>query len=250
MNFSEISISTKKDSHDSNSDDTKKFETKNSFKKEFILYISSHKRSNSLFSLNFRNKEGYFLLFRKSKGTIEKILHDKKIKKKFLNFDVDMKKKDNKLYCEKSNIIDKYDKIVNNKININCHINNKEQIFNIYTKNDLNLSISNGQIDFKYSKKNFCNYIPKQKEMNYKPSKKPNFFPIEVFFGINKFINEIGNKDYLCLKESIFSKENDSYKTINKKEHYLLNHFLQKNTKTNSITFRYRHKNATFIYYK
>ena len=86
--------------------------------------------------------------------------------------------------------------------------------------------------------------------MNYKPSKKPNFFPIEVFFGINKFINKIGNKDYLCLKESIFSKENDSYKTINKKEHYLLNHFLQKNTKTNSITFRYRHKNATFIYYK
>ena len=234
MNFSEISISTKKDSHDSNSDDTKKFETKNSFKKEFILDISSHKRSNSLFSLNFKNKEGYFLLFRKSKGTIEKILHDKKIEKKFI----------------KNNIIDKYDKIVNNKININCHINNKEQIFNIYTKNDLNISIYNGQIDFKYSKKNFCNYIPKQKEMNYKPSKKPNFFPIEILFGINKFINEIGNKDYLCLKESIFSKENDSYKTINKKEHYLLNHFLQKNTKTNSITFRYRHKNATFIYYK
>ena len=86
--------------------------------------------------------------------------------------------------------------------------------------------------------------------MNHKPSQKPNFFPIEIYLGLNNFKNNIGNIDYLYLKENIFCFANDSYKIINKKEHILLNHLFQKKKKINSMSIRYRHKNSTFIYYK
>ena len=109
-------------------------------------------------------------------------------------------------------------------------------------------------IDFNFSKKNFCNYIPKQDEMRYTAEKKPCHFPIECFQGINQIHNEIGNKEYLTLtNKNVFNSNNDSYKIIDRKEHFLLNHLCQKKfyeNLVNSFTVKYRHKNVTFVYYK
>ena len=89
--------------------------------------------------------------------------------------------------------------------------------------------------------------------MKDKADKKPCHFPTETFHGINSFHNEIGNKEYLILKDNnIFNSNTDSYKNIDKKDHILLNHLFQKivNKKIiNSFTIKYRHKNSTFIYY-
>ena len=105
-----------------------------------------------------------------------------------------------------------------------------------------------------FAKINYCNYIPKQSEMNEKFCKIPAFFPTECFNGINYFHYEIGDKKFLNLKEmNIHNNNNNSYKIIDKKDHLLLNHFCQKNINKNIIsclTIRYRHKNTTFLYYK
>lgn len=109
-------------------------------------------------------------------------------------------------------------------------------------------------IDFNFSKKNYCNYIPKRKEMRDTAGKKPSHFPMECFHGINQIHNEIGDKEYCTLtNKNIFNSNNDSYKNIDRKEHFLLNHLCQKNIYSkliHSFTVRYRHKNATFVYYK
>ena len=89
-------------------------------------------------------------------------------------------------------------------------------------------------VNFDFSKKNYCNYIPKINEMNYKACQKPSFFPEEIFCGINKSHNEIGSKEFLDLKEYYFCSNNDSYKITDKKDHFLINHFLHKNNKINS----------------
>ena len=144
-------------------------------------------------------------------------------------------------------------KIINaNKI-VNNNINNEDKINNMSTNDSLTISITKAQknyINFAFSKKNYCNYFPKLTDMNIKPSQKQQFFPIQIFLGINKFHNEIGDKHYLNIKESIFCSENDSYKVLNQKDHIFLNHLLQKDFKTFSTTIRYRHKNITFVYYK
>ena len=105
-------------------------------------------------------------------------------------------------------------------------------------------------LDFGNSKKNYSKYYPKEIEWKTKPPQKPLSFPIQTYLGLNKEKNEIGSKEFLDLNENIFFSENGSYKIINPKGHELLNHFLRKDSKTNSICFRYRHKNATFVYYK
>ena len=56
---------------------------------------------------------------------------------------------------------------------------------------------SNGNINFYYSLKNFCNYYPTKKEMMEKADKKPTFFPTECFNGVNYFHNLIGQKEFL-----------------------------------------------------
>jgi hypothetical protein len=112
----------------------------------------------------------------------------------------------------------------------------------------------NNNLNFHYSKKNYCNYYPKKNEMREKADKIPTFFPIECFNGVNHYHNEIGNKEFLNLTDnSIYNNNIDSYKIIDRKDHLLLNHFCYKIVKTNVInafTVKYRNKNVTFLYYK
>jgi len=119
-------------------------------------------------------------------------------------------------------------------------------------------------VDLSFSNKNYCNYYPKINEMKEIAAKKPSHFPIECFHGANEFHKEIGSKEFLTLDENnVFNSNNESYKIIDKKDHIFLNHLIQKNSKVdnnniiinnnniiNSVTIKYRHKNATFIYYK
>lgn len=137
----------------------------------------------------------------------------------------------------------------NNRINMKI-INNNRINTNISNNNNKN----NINIDFSYSKKNYCNYYPKINEMREYTDKKPCYFPNLTYQDINQIQNKIGNKNYLYLKKKIFIG-NNSYKNIERKDHILLNHLCQRenNQKTfliNSITVRYRHKNSTFLYYK
>ena len=110
-------------------------------------------------------------------------------------------------------------------------------------------------IDFSFSKKHYYNYYPKRNEMKEKVDKKPCHFPTECFHGVNQFHKEIGSKEYLLLdKNDVFNSNNDSYKIIDKKDHIILNHLINKkkinNNIINSVVIKYRHKNTTFIYYK
>jgi len=138
------------------------------------------------------------------------------------------------------------------------NISSKNQSLSTRDQSSIFLSennINNKNIDFTFSKKNYCNYYPKQNELKEIADKKPCHFPTECFHGANRYHNEIGKKEYLNLKESsVFNSNNDSYKIIDKKDHVLLNHLCQFETKNqniiNSISIRYRHKNTTFIYYK
>ena len=131
--------------------------------------------------------------------------------------------------------------ISTNNINILSHMDNK--------------NIRKINIDFSYSKKNYCNYYPKINEMKDSTDKKPYYFQTECYLGVNQIQNKIGNKDDLYLKEDEIYSGNYSYKNIERKDHILLNHLcnIKKNKNgniVNSIIFRYRQKNATFLYYK
>ena len=109
------------------------------------------------------------------------------------------------------------------------------------------------KIDFSYSKKNYCNYYPKKKEMREYIEKKPYYFQTECYHGVNQTQNEIGNKKYLYLVENSIFSGNDSYKVIERKDHVLLNHLCSKKIKNNTISsvpVKFRHKNVTFLYYK
>ena len=121
------------------------------------------------------------------------------------------------------------------------------------TSKPINFAFSRRHYNFAFSRRHYCNYYPKRGEMKERVGKVPYFFPIQCFHGINQRQNEIGNKLYLSLKDdNIFNSNNDSYKSIDKKNHLLLNHICQKNVDIkiiNSFTFRYRNKNSTFVYY-
>ena len=137
-------------------------------------------------------------------------------------------------------------------IEINKNINNTCKKSNIVLKDCpklLTFKNQNKDLNFLVAKKNFCNYYPPEIEMNLEPSQKPSSFPTQICLEKKKDQNEIGNKEFLELKEKYFCSENDSYKILNKTENQLLNHFFQKNSKINSISIRYRHKNSTFVYY-
>ena len=196
MDFSEISISTIKNSTEFGSDFTKIFELKNSDQKDSPgknTELIEFSRSNSIFLFIYQKKE------------------------------------------------------------VNKNINSNEKINSMTTRDSSELLSSkkkNNILDFANSKKNYSKYYPKETEWKTKPPQKPLSFPIQTYLGLNKEKNEIGSKEFLDLNENIFFSENGSYKIINPKGHELLNHFLRKDFKTNSICFRYRHKNATFVYYK
>ena len=167
-----------------------------------------------------------------------------------------------KLIREKKNkgqkVEDKYQECNYNSKNNNENLNSitKDTSFNSAlnnkTSNEFNNKIT--KIDFSFSKKNYCNYIPKKNEMNEMADKKPCHFPIECYLGKNINHNEIGNKEFLDIREkNIFNSNNDSYKSIDRKDHLLLNHLCIKNNNKkiiNSFTIKYRHKNTTFLYFK
>ena len=138
----------------------------------------------------------------------------------------------------------------------NNSISTKDSSAISISKNEVNNNNNNknNNIDFAYSQKNYCNYFPKENEMRISTDRIPSHFPIECYHGVNQIHNNIGNKEFLDLKDNnIFCINNDSYKRIDKKEHLFLNHLYQKNVNKraiNSFTFKYRHKNTTFVYYK
>ena len=265
MNFSEISLSTKKNSADSGSDYIKNFESIKSFQKLFLKMnaeLIEIKRSNSFSPLIFQYKGKLYDDYKKQRNINDKFFNDKNIEKIYRNIVLNNKFVCSKLSCKKKTIVNNCSKARNIKgtikiyffnFKINKIINNDYKISNSATKKPSKLFKSKNQnkgFDFEFSKKNFCNYYPQQIEMNFKPSQKPSSYPIQTFLGINKDQKEIGSKEFLDLKEDEFCSENDSYKKIEQTKHQLLNHFLQKDSKINSISIRYRHKNATFIYYK
>jgi len=133
-------------------------------------------------------------------------------------------------------------------------IEDKNNSLNTKDSSTASFSKTPKTINFIFSKKNYCNYYPKRGEMRERVGKVPCHFPMTCFHGVDQHHNEIRNIEYLCLKDdNIFNSNNESYKIIDKKDHLLLNRICQKNVNKNiinSFTFRYRHKNATFVYYK
>ena len=136
--------------------------------------------------------------------------------------------------------------------NISKSISTKDSSFSSTKKNYNNNKSIN--INFKYSIKNYCNYIPTKDEMMEKPHKVPCFFPTETFHGQNESHYNIGDKQLLNIETySYFNKNNDSYKAIDRKDHILINHLCLRTVNKkiiNSFTIKYRHKNTTFLYFK
>lgn len=242
-----ISVSIKGTLTDTDSDFTKKDEKKNSksrisFKEYFELI--EIKKYNSLPLIIYKKEEN-------QNNDRNIYLHDKIIEKIYRNFEINTVFVNNKQYYENNNDV-LGPKVKNENKIINKNINNEEKISNMSTKDSLSLfrpKTCKNIIDFAFCKKNYCNYIPKQKDMNNKPSQKPQIFPIRIFLGIASH-NEIGDKYCLNIKDNTFCSENDSYKIIEQKGHIFLNHLFQKNSKAYSTPIRYRHKNITFVYYK
>ena len=151
----------------------------------------------------------------------------------------------------KKSVLNKKD---NQKENVNTSISTKDSSFDSVSKNNTIYRGVVSNINFEFSKKNFCNYIPKKDELSKIAPKIPSHFPSECYHGVNQAHNEFGDKNFLNLKEpNIFNSNNDSYKIIDKKDHILINHLCQKtkNKKIiNSFTIKYRLKNTTFLYFK
>ena len=207
------------------------------------------------------------ILYYSKKNNNKSFLHENKSlsKGKFENSKNNNKNKNlnhKKVYQENQSINKYKINVINIKIKENKNSNadtgnasssTKDSSFITENKIKKNNSI-NVNIDFAFSIKNYCNYIPKKEEMKQQPSKIPCNFPTECFHGENKFHNDIGNKDYLNLeKNSYFNMNSDSYKIIEKKDHILLNHFCIKNVNKqtiNSLIIKYRNKNTTFLYFK
>ena len=215
-----------------------------------IQFISQKNKSKS------PNTKIYFLMKTKINKNIDNtVLRPNKskliISKKYLNDSFEL----NKTFNEKK--IDKKYKKNNSKVtnidNENISATTKDSSLTsikIVKENTIN---KNKNINFLFSKKNYCNYYPKKDEMKERTDKKPTHFPTECFHGVNHSHNNIGNKEYLFLTDnSIYNNNIDEYKIIEKKDHLLINHLCQKNVNKkiiNSITVKFRHKNTTFLYF-
>ena len=243
--------------------------------------FSSRKKSKKFESLNFCtfpliNKRNTKFEFEFIEGEKEVYLTGnfgtKKIEKnniyfKFFNINKSFKKLKFKvkgiikifsIYYKNYNIFINKQKIFSKDYKNSQSQSTKDTVKNIsltsFEKNDINIHKLDNNINFSFSKKNYCNYYPKKDELNKGKNKLPVYFPTECYHEINHIQNNIGNKEYLDIKESnIFNSNNDSYKIIDKKEHLFLNHLCYKkidNKIINSFIIRYRKKNTTFVYYK
>ena len=207
-------------------------------------------------SINFKTLISSSSLKKNILNETKSLSKDKNKKSKFNNKNKNLNSK--KVYQE-NEIIEKY-KINYKKTKKNKALNANEQNGNAssstkdssFTTEIKNIKIAN--IDFAFSLKNYCNYIPKKEEMKKQPSKRPCNFPTECFHGKNQFHNDIGNKGFLNIDENnFFNSNNDSYKIIERKDHILLNHLCNKNVNKKtitSLTIKYRNKNTTFLYFK
>jgi len=150
--------------------------------------------------------------------------------------------------CENSNI----STIESSAISGSNNPNNLQN--NLHNNNDnVNTNIDS-KFNFYMCSKKYCNYYPKNGEMDEFTSKKPSYFYSYCYHGVNEIQNNIGNKNYLILKEKDILSGNYSYKNIERKDHILLNHICQKQINgghhtINSVVIKYRHKNSTFLYY-
>ena len=229
---------------------TRKKAFSNSKQAYFRTFLKSYFFESSLFSYYKKGKK----IDSKGNGSFPLI---NKIKK---NIIIEWEKGEKKIYII-GNFSYSYNYLLSNKITLNkresCLKSNKQKD-NSSTKESsfftLDNNVTKKNIDFSFSKKNYCNYYPKLNEMKEKAAKKPFHFPMECFHGVNQFHKKIGSKEYLILDENnTFNSKNESYKVIDKKDHIFLNHLIKKTSKinsNNSVTIRYRCKNTTFIYYK
>ena len=172
----------------------------------------------------------------------------------FINKNLKRIKLENNSHNSNQNISLKKYQVKNNclnKANGNKSISTKDSSFSSTKKSSNNNFINT---NFEYSKKNYCNYIPTREETSKKACLMPCYFPIYTFHGINTNHNIIGKSQLLNLEgTSYFNKNSDSYKSIERKDHILINHLCQKiidKKIINSFTIKYRHKNTTFLYFK
>ena len=241
MNFSDISFFKKK-SEESDSKTEKDIKIMN-------LNVKNISKNNDLI-LSLKRFSSYpILIFSNAMELYSSFKNKKKIYQKTFLFEINKNFVNSKFSCKKINQILNGNRTLygNKNVNIDTHLSNMS------TNDSLSLLLiktKNTYVNFEFSKKNFCDYIPKKNEMKDKASQKPSFFPEETFLGINRFQNEIGSKDYLCIKDYFFCSKNDSYKIIDKKPHFLTNHFLYKKNKIQAVNIRYRHKNVVFVYFK
>ena len=75
--------------------------------------------------------------------------------------------------------------------NLNTSISTKDSSLDSVSKNDTTHKSTTTKVNFDYSKKNFCNYIPKKDEFSKKAAKVPSHFPCECYQGVNQIHNEI-----------------------------------------------------------
>ena len=217
-------------------------------------------KNNLIFEIEWEKGEKEIYLTG-SFGRVNKNFVYKKSQKRYTYSKLDINKQFRKLkFKVNGNIkISSIYAISNSKINSkkeeNLSLYHNNETLSVSTKDSssdfLQTNVNNQNVDILYAKKNYCNYFPKKNEMREKAEKIPFHFPKEFYQEVNKFHNEIGEKEFLNLKETnIFNSNNDSYKAIDKKDHLLLNHFTHNKNKIFSLTIRYRHKNTTFVYYK
>ena len=260
MDCSEIIIYKKK-SDESNTTTGTEIEKNNINKK----YSSNHDteslkvgKASSFPYLIFQNKAQLYIPFNKNKIIINKFFLGKnkeKIDQTNILFGLDNLFINNNLSYSKQKQcqVCKGYKIVDNNKKVNNYVNNSTHISNMSTNDSLSLLTCKNKIiyvNFAFSKKNYCNYIPKRNEMNNKPSQKPNFFPEEIFLGIYQSQLENDNNKYLIRKDYFFCSENNTYKKIDPIPHFLLKHLFQGKNNNISANIRYRHKNVLFVYYK
>ena len=158
-----ISISPKECSTNTDSDFNEKDETH--FLKVGILksYFKSIeiKKYNSLPLIVYQRDE-------KNKNIRYIYFHDKIIEKISRNFAINTLFVNSKIYYRQNNF-GICTKIKNENNVVNKNINNEEKISNMSTKDSLSLFIPKTRkyvVNFFFCKKNYCNYIPRLKDMN------------------------------------------------------------------------------------
>ena len=225
-----------------------------------LQILSSYYSSKNFGKASYNIKNSFSKDKNKYNFDINNIINSKKSKIQIKNIILNQKILARKVYQENT-IGEKYNKNDNEK--------NHQDKKNITSDNDIKSASTKdssftsdfksivirrkaNEIDFSFAKKNYCNYLPKKGEMMIEAPKKPSNLPIEIFLGLDKNHNEIGNNLYLNLNSYFINRNNDSYKIIDKKDHILLNHLCLKSINKkiiNSFIVKYRHKNATFLYY-